>query len=119
MTLYADAGSTHNGFEDNVSHICVHDGEQILHHEIIGNRTINEAEMLAIAKAVEIADGEPSEIYSDSMLAVNILNHDWKAKKPHLKVLRDSIQIPETVQLEWISREDNPAGWYLELNHGI
>jgi ribonuclease HI len=119
MTLYTDAGATHNGFEDNVSFICVHDGEEVLLTEVIGNTTINVAEMRAIAEAINIAADLPTEIYSDSLLAVNLITRQWKGKKPHLKALVDQIVLPANISLDWIPREDNPAGWYLEREYHI
>ncbi len=119
MTLYTDAGSTHNGFEDNMSYICVHDGSEVVYTDMIGDETINVAEMRAIAEAIRIAGDLPSEIYSDSLLAVNLITRQWKGKKPHLKALVEDIILPETITLEWIPRDDNPAGWYLESQYNI
>lgn len=119
MTLYTDAGATHNGFPDNMSYICVHDGQGVLVDELVGNVTINVAEILAISRAATIAGELPAEIYSDSQLAVNLLTHTWRAKKPHLKELIASIDIPDNISLVWIPRDENPAGWHLESAYRI
>lgn len=113
MKLWVDAGVEHNGNYGGVqaARICITDGKQTtpLVDEAIGNYTSNEAEILAIKRAVEMGG---TLIYSDSRFAVNLLTRRWRGKAPNLKALL--FPIPSGVELKWISREENRAGWWLE-----
>jgi ribonuclease HI len=70
--------------------------------EVIGNRTNNEAEYIAVYRALEFADrylpDDPSPgrkdiwIVSDSKLVVNQLNGEWKIKEPRLGDVASAIR---------------------------
>ncbi len=111
---YVDASTYRNGKPGQQSKIAIHDGSSIIFERHLGNKTINEAEIMAIFEAIRIAGGQPCCIFSDSQLAVKILRREWQAKMPHLRALRDSLVVPDTVQLTWIPRSQNLAGHYFE-----
>ncbi len=53
------------------------------------------------------------EIRGDSNLVINVLNGDWKSKKPHLTALRDECRMlldmidAGHIEATWIPREEN------------
>lgn len=121
-TIYADGGSFNNGRENQNARICVIYENEIVLHEDIGNYTNNEAEFIAIEKAFEwvnknIKDGVVT-IFSDSKLAVNMVNYLWEGQILRLKELRDRVanKLPKNVLVKWIYRDYNKAGQYLEFN---
>jgi ribonuclease HI len=117
--IYCDAGTRNNGRPGQWSVMCLHDGEQVLQVEVLGNRTNNEAEILAIARAIEEAGDTPTTIRSDSKLAVNMVTGVWPGSKRHLQELVAEIEVPEHIEIEWIPRDDNPAGWHLEEKYRL
>jgi ribonuclease HI len=98
----------------------------------IGDRTNNEAEYYALLKALALigerwADkttgriqGNIGEILirSDSQLVVNQVNGEWRVEDSKLIELseeaKDSIRKIGSVRLEWVPREENYAGLWLE-----
>jgi ribonuclease HI len=98
----------------------------------LGDRTNNEAEYYALLKALamikerwaeETTGRIPSSvgqilIRSDSQLVVNQVNGDWRVEDSKLielsETARDSIEKLGDVRLEWIPREENFAGLWLE-----
>ena len=97
----------------------------------VGDKTNNEAEYLALLEALQIAsdkwaagDGRipdekgPILIRSDSQLIVNQMKGSYKVKEPHLKPLWERacglIATLGLVKLEWVPREKNYAGLWLE-----
>jgi len=119
--LYVDAGVSDNGNRNGKqsARICVASGDCILVDEVIGSKTNNEAEILAVAAALKWVRAEHTEIRSDSKLAVNMINRKWKGKAPNLKALVAAIKLPAGVTLTWVPREQNLAGHHLEKNYGI
>lgn len=81
--------------------------------------TNNEAEYIAVQKALEAAESNAEiEILSDSKLVVNQLNREWHIKDARMRELFDKIQalIRERglkVEFRWVNRKNNPAGKYL------
>jgi len=81
--------------------------------------TNNEAEYIAVQKALESAESNAEiEILSDSKLVVNQLNREWHIKDARMRKLFDKIHklIREqklNVTFVWISRAENKAGKYL------
>ena len=76
------------------------------------NITNNQAEYLAVLEALK-ATKRDIEIYSDSKLVVNQLNHKWHIKDDNLRNLAVEIwkQIGNRkVSFIWIPREQNKAG---------
>jgi ribonuclease HI len=103
-----------------------------LHWEEIGDRTNNEAEYYALMKALnmiqekwpELASAttrkgmEPVKVFSDSLLVVNQVKGVYEATDTRLRQLCDNAKAMMkklgTVKLEWISREENYAGQWIE-----
>ncbi len=98
----------------------------------IGDRTNNEAEYHALLRALSLVAEKWFDkavgkipagvgevlIRSDSELVVNQVNGEWRVKDPELIELnvkaRDSIRKLGLVRLEWVPREENYAGLWLE-----
>jgi ribonuclease HI len=98
----------------------------------IGDRTNNEAEYYALLKALELVEerwadkttgrieGGVGEILirSDSQLVVNQVNGAWRVEDSKLVELsekaRDAIRELGNIRLEWVPREENYAGLWLE-----
>jgi len=121
-TIYVDGGAYNNGRQSQSARVCVVHENEVVFHEDIGNHTNNEAEFIAIEKAFEwtnanIKDGVVA-IFSDSKLAVNMINYLWEGQIIRLKELRDRIagKMPKNVVVKWIYRDYNKAGQYLEFN---
>ena len=107
-------------------------GKFRIYWQPIGDRTNNEAEYYALLKALALAAerwadkttgkarGEVGKILirSDSQLVVNQVNGVWRVEDSKLIELsekaRDSIQTLGNIRLEWIPREGNFAGLWLE-----
>jgi ribonuclease HI len=121
-TLYVDGGSFNNGKSNQSARVCVVYENEVIVHEFIGNHTNNEAEFIAIEKAYDwIAQNIQKDVacvFSDSKLAVNMINRVWMGKIQRLKDLRDQIsdKTPRNVVLKWVYRDFNKAGQFLELN---
>jgi ribonuclease HI len=76
------------------------------------NITNNQAEYLAVLEALKFTTGD-IEIYSDSKLVVNQLNHEWHIKEDDLRNLAVKIWKligNRKVSFAWIPREQNKAG---------
>lgn len=121
-TIYVDGGAYNNGKANQSARICVVYENEVIIHEDAGNHTNNEAEFLAIDKAIDwikdnITDGVVV-IYSDSKLAVNMVNYIWEGQVVRIKELRDTItaKMPNNVVIKWIYRDWNKAGILLEFN---
>jgi ribonuclease HI len=108
---------------DTVDH-----GKFRIYWQPIGDRTNNEAEYYALLKALELiaekATGKgPGNlggalVRSDSKLVVNQVNGDWRVEDEKLIDLsekaRDLIKDLGSIRLEWVPREANLAGLWLE-----
>lgn len=97
----------------------------------VGDKTNNEAEYLALLEALQIISDRwaagggripseigPVEIRSDSELVVNQVKGTYRVKEPHLKPLwekaRTLMASLGPIRLEWVPREKNYAGLWLE-----
>ena len=94
----------------------------------IGDRTNNEAEYYALLKALELiaekATGKSlgnigeALVRSDSKLVVNQVNGEWRVEDERLMELssqaRELIEKLGSIRLEWVPREENYAGLWLE-----
>ena len=107
-------------------------GKFKIYWQPIGDRTNNEAEYHALLKALSLAAerwadkttgklvGGVGEILirSDSQLVVNQVNGEWRVEDSKLIELseraRDSVKTLGSVRLEWVPREENYAGLWLE-----
>jgi ribonuclease HI len=106
----------------------VDSGKFRIYWQHIGDRTNNEAEYYALLKALELiaekttgkGPGEIDEalVRSDSKLIVNQVNGLWRVEDERLMALssqaRDMIGKIGAVRLEWVPREENYAGLWLE-----
>ena len=81
--------------------------------ESIGEGTNNISEYSAVIRALELLKEKGQEsalINSDSQLLVKQLKGEYKIKKPHLKELKEKIDILSNemkIQYRWIPREKN------------
>lgn len=117
---FTDGGTSNNGLANQCSRICIVKNGEVLIDEEIGNKTNNEAEYVAVIKAIEAAGNRKAVIYSDSQLIVYTVNGVWEVKKDHLKLLRDEAREKLGVtQLLWLRRNKNKAGQYLEQKYQI
>lgn len=99
--------------------------------EEIGDRTNNEAEYVALLKALDIIDAkwgvageasgkgaDPIKIHSDSLLIVNQVRGAYEVTDVKLRTLCETVKglmkKMSAVKLEWIPREENFAGQWLE-----
>lgn len=97
----------------------------------VGDKTNNEAEYLALLEALQIISDKwatvsgripdekgPIEIRSDSELIVNQMKGSYKVKEARLRPLwekaRHLMASLGPVRLEWVPREKNYAGLWLE-----
>lgn len=106
-------------------HIDTDGGERVAEDggEVTGypahERTNNTAEFAALLSGLEWvaafkwATIDTLTIRGDSQLVVKIVNGEWKAKKPHLKVLAEQCRAAVGrveaghISLEWVPRESN------------
>jgi ribonuclease HI len=103
-------------------------GKFRIYWQAIGDRTNNEAEYYALIKALElIAEKAPGKVpgniggalvCSDSKLVVNQVNGEWRVEDERLMELssqaREMIEKLGSIRLEWVPREENYAGLWLE-----
>ncbi len=103
-------------------------GKFRIYWQPIGDRTNNEAEYYALLKALElIADKATGKVTgsiggalvrSDSKLVVNQVNGEWRVEDERLMDLssqaREMIEKLGSIRLEWVPREENYAGLWLE-----
>ena len=108
---------------DTVDH-----GKFRIYWQPIGDRTNNEAEYYALLKALElIAEKTTGKgrvnigealVRSDSKLVVNQVNGEWRVEDEKLIELsekaRDLIKDLGSIRLEWVPRDENYAGLWLE-----
>ena len=103
-------------------------GKFRIYWQPIGDRTNNEAEYYALLKALELiaekttgkVSGNIGEalVRSDSKLVVNQVNGEWRVEDEKLIELsekaRDLIKDLGSIRLEWVPRDENYAGLWLE-----
>jgi ribonuclease HI len=112
--------------------VTVEPGKFRIYWQPIGDRTNNEAEYYALLKALALiadrwADKSSGKvpasvgevlIRSDSKLVVYQVGGEWKVEDSKLIELtgkaRDSVMKLGSVRLEWVPREENLAGLWLE-----
>lgn len=131
---YIDGGSQGNEQRDRPRHariaIAYSDsmdridpGKITIYWGEVGDKTNNEAEYLALIKALDLvnekqAGSREQVIRSDSKLVVNQVKGEWEIKEPRLKELSDraknTMQRLGSVKLEWVPRRENYAGLWIE-----
>ena len=107
-------------------------GKFRIYWQPIGDRTNNEAEYYALLKALALIAERWTQkttgkipsgageilIRSDSKLVVNQVTGEWQVKDSKIielnSMARDSIRKIGSVRLEWVPREENLAGLWLE-----
>ncbi len=122
VIFYTDAGTWENGTARQRSELAVWDSriQAIVINEELPGTTNNEAEYAAIIAALELArhDGLNGLLLrSDSQLCVNQIKGQWQVKEDRLRPLRDRaarLLAGLGGRIEWVPRERNHAGIYLE-----
>lgn len=120
--FYTDGGVKNNGkFGKQEAHICcVNEKGKVIFLEPMGDKTNNEAELMAILKLLKKTRTKNFIVSSDSQLAVNLINKKWKTQilRLHL-ILEDIWKIKKQFSLIWEPRELNRAGWHIEEKFGL
>jgi ribonuclease HI len=121
--FYCDAGTKNNGQPGKQETIVVVTDAmgKVLIEEWVGDKTNNEGELIAIAKAAKNAPRE-SVILSDSDLSIKLIKFEWQTKMDHLKPLVYDAAIlmkSKKLELNWISRDINRAGIYIEGKYSL
>lgn len=125
IIFYTDAGTWHNGTARQRSVLAVWDGRtrSVVIEEELPGTTNNEAEYAAIIAALELARNERLSgvrIRSDSQLCVRQIKGEWQLKEERLRPLRDRaarLLAELHGSIEWVPREHNQAGIYLERKY--
>jgi ribonuclease HI len=120
--FYTDGATKNNGkFGEQESHIAVvNDDKTLLIDEPVGDKTNIETEALAIIACLQHIREEHYDhclLRTDSDFWVKVATGRYRLKKERLFPLRTEIQqlLLETgTLLEWVPREKNYAGHYLE-----
>ena len=118
---YVDGGTSRNGdFGNQNSFICGTDSRgKELFFEQIGDKTSNEAELLAIIEILKSTKGD-IHIICDSQLAVNLVQHRYHTKIDRLRNLLMEIQSCKRIfKITWKRRDQNKAGWLIEKRLGL
>lgn len=112
LKIYTDGAARSNPGPGACAFIFVK-GETIIYSDskYLGTVTNNKAEynavIAALKKAVEYTRWNV-HVYSDSALAINQLNGEWRITKEHLKVLYDEVMQHkgrfEKVEFFWVGR---------------
>ena len=120
--FYTDGGVSGNGnFGHQKAYIsgCEDDGRLLFLKEV-GDKTNNEAELLAILELLQTVKNKKLIIYSDSQLAVHLIDKTWHTNIDRLRIiLREIWLIEKYFIVKWIPREDNKAGWVIEQQYGL
>jgi ribonuclease HI len=125
LKIYTDGSGSSGHSCGSASAVFLDDNDDIdyiLVRDFTKDMTCNEAEYSAVLLALEERKhGEKIKIFSDSQLVVNQLKPEnpWKINFEHLKLLnslvRDVIDNFELdIDIEWIPRDENLAGQFLE-----
>lgn len=125
MTIYTDAGTKRNGQKGKQETIIVVADNQgkVLFEKQIGDYTNNEGEILAIIAALKnVYPMQSIKIKSDSQIAVNWTKRGKNKKKSkrltgrHFSFINTAhtLLYLSNSDIEWIPREQNLAGHYIE-----
>lgn len=120
--FYTDGGVSKNGsFGFQKATIVASDetGKTLFFKEI-GDKTNNEAELLAILELLQVVPNKKLSILSDSQLAVHLINKSWHTDIDRLRtILKDIWVIEKDFTVSWIPRAENKAGWVIEQTLGL
>jgi ribonuclease HI len=127
MYLFVDAGTKNNGKPGQSSVIAITDKlGDVIYEKNVGNKTNNQAEALAIATALWwVYRGERKHIFSDSQIAVGwALKGKVRNKKLprwyHTTAWFMNALLNKTGSIvEWVPRDKNLAGFYLEDKYQV
>jgi ribonuclease HI len=96
MFVYTDGGARGNPGKAAIGIVILDENEHAVETfgEYVGIKTNNEAEYLAIIKALELAKKYSKKVHlqSDSELVIKQLNGEYRINKPHLKELFDKVE---------------------------
>ena len=114
MKFYCDG----SGWNGESASICVvdADGKKFIKSFKDDSLTNNSVEYMAVIKACEMASDEDI-VYTDSLLVVQQAAGQWRCKPRHLRILNRQLKAlikEKSIDLNWISRDNNPAGKLLE-----
>jgi len=79
-------------------------------------RSAGEMEYLGMIKAMQLAN-PGQKIHTDSKMVEGQLMKGWKVRNEKLKYLSRiawGLLVEKNLEVVWVSRKKNPAGWYLE-----
>jgi len=113
------AGNGNYGFQKAV--ICATDGNgKQLFFKDSGDKTNNEAELLAILELLNTVKQKKLHIYSDSQLAVHLIDKSWHTDINRLRTILLNIWcIEKQFTVSWIPRTENKAGFLIEEKLGL
>lgn len=119
LAVFVDGGVTGN-------RICIAHKNGIELKQFKDKKTNNELEHLAIYEGVKFIKrkykDQPCTILSDSLLAVNQVNGEWKGNDRLTKLAEKTRKIlPKDIMIKWVPRRSNLAGIYLDycLEHWL
>jgi ribonuclease HI len=96
LEIYTDGAARGNPGPAAIAFIFVKDGKEFYReNEYIGKTTNNTAEYRAIISALKKAEDFTRwdiALYSDSQLAINQINGDWRINADHLSELCDEVR---------------------------
>jgi ribonuclease HI len=114
LSIYIDGASRGNPGYSGIGIVITKDNDKVAEYkEFIGMKTNNQAEYIALKKALEIASTIEDEItvLSDSELVINQRKHYYKVRNKQIKILFREISNLEkhfkTVTYRHIPREIN------------
>lgn len=121
-TYYVDGGVAGNGnFGSQKATICASNTKgKTLFFKSVGDKTNNEAELLAILELLQTTKSKKLTILSDSQLAVHLIDKSWHTDIDRLRnILREIWVIEKKFTVSWIPRTENKAGWVIEQTFGL
>lgn len=114
LFVYSDGGARGNPGPAAIGILILDENERIIekHKECVGKKTNNQAEYLAIIKALEIAAKYSKKVhcYSDSELMIKQLQGEYKIRNEELqklfKIVEDKEKAFEEVSYSHVKREN-------------
>jgi ribonuclease HI len=104
LFVYTDGGARGNPGKAAIGVVILDENERVVetYKEYVGIKTNNEAEYLAIIKALELAKKYAKKVHlqSDSELVIKQLNGEYRINKPHLQELFNKVEEMEKAFVE-------------------
>lgn len=93
IDIYTDGGSRGNPGKAACAFIVVNKHDKIIREEakLLGTKTNNEAEYIAIISALTVMTEKEINMFSDSELVVRQLNGDYAVRQGHLLKLKEEV----------------------------